>query len=457
MQARGVQRVAIIGGGCGGVVAARCLADAGIKSIDIFESGHTFGGIWAPQPLNPAVYANLRTNLPTVVMQSPELDFPPGLRSYIEASTLGEYIESYAEAFGVAALPCKFRTTVTRVEPVQPEGGSEGMHSAGTEAVDAGRWRVHWRHQESGREEEALYDAVAVATGHYNVPYVPELPGQREWVAGGSQRSVMHSQQYNTAEPFEGQAVLVVGGRSSAVDIARELRGVATQVYVLDKKCKEVHHEERCTHVPLGAALTAGGQLECGGRVVEGPGVDTVILATGYQYDFPFLSPEALGMQWERFVSPLYMHILHAEHPTLAFIGIPQSVPCPIPLFEAQARLLAAHWLEPALTSQEQRQAWVQQRTAAVLPRMQDLHLMRVEGTAWAYMRELMQLAGSSGAAYEQWETRMRTVQEIYQDRVSKQAELPWRDDWYRNCEYSVDWEAGTWDVITPSEVPSSL
>ena len=32
-----------------------------------------------------------------------------------------------------------------------------------------------------------------------------------------------------------GKAVLVVGGRSSGVDIARELRGVVTWLYVLEK------------------------------------------------------------------------------------------------------------------------------------------------------------------------------------------------------------------------------
>jgi len=59
--------VAVIGGGSAGVVAARKLCDAGHQPT-IFEAGPGFGGIWARVPSNKAVYKNLRTNLPTVVI-----------------------------------------------------------------------------------------------------------------------------------------------------------------------------------------------------------------------------------------------------------------------------------------------------------------------------------------------------------------------------------------------------
>ena len=39
------------------------------------EAGKSFGGVWADSPTNAVVYKNLQTNLPTVVMQSPDLDF----------------------------------------------------------------------------------------------------------------------------------------------------------------------------------------------------------------------------------------------------------------------------------------------------------------------------------------------------------------------------------------------
>jgi hypothetical protein len=62
---------------------------------------------------------------------------------------------------------------------------------------------------------------------------------------------------------------LVVGGRSSGVDIARELHGTASWVYVMEKGCPGpdplVAPAEACAHVPLGTRLHADGQLRIGG------------------------------------------------------------------------------------------------------------------------------------------------------------------------------------------------
>ena len=65
--------------------------------------------------------------------------------------------------------------------------------------------------------------------------------------------------------------------------------------------------------------------------------VDTVILCTGYDYFFPFLS-DRLVQTSERRVHPLFLQLFHADHPSLSFIGIPHSV-VPFPLFEYQAKL----------------------------------------------------------------------------------------------------------------------
>ena len=80
----------------------------------LFEAGSSFGGVWADDPTNKVVYKNLQTNLPTCVMQSPDLDFDSDLPSYINKKQLGNYIESYAHTFGVAPLA----RLGTRVESV---------------------------------------------------------------------------------------------------------------------------------------------------------------------------------------------------------------------------------------------------------------------------------------------------------------------------------------------------
>ena len=259
---------------------------------------------------------------------------------------------------------------------------------------------------------------MVVANGHYNEPYLPEIPGEREWLAAApdGSRAIVHSRAYNEPSEFAGKVVLVVGGRSSGVDISRQLRGVADYIYVLEKKCEApmTHAGEAVTHVPFGTRLSSDGRLRygggddgCGGVVVDGPPVDQVILATGYVYGFPFLDEEAVGMRFQgrRSVTPLYQHMQHATRPTLGFVGIQLSVPCPIPFFECQAAYLAEAWARgeaagEQLSSRAGREAWVAERLAAVEAsgREQDLHYTNTFGaSAWAYMRELIRTSTPRG------------------------------------------------------------
>lgn len=201
------RRVAVIGGGSGGVVAARFLKKAGHEPV-LFEAGETFGGVWADEPTNDVVYKHLQTNLPTAVMQSPDLDFAPGLPSYITKAQLGGYITDYADAFGVAPM-ARFGARVTRVLPMREVGGPASA------AADDERWRVEWT--SGGAEQAENFDAVVVANGHYEEPYRPSLPGEAEWLQADAARTIVHSRRYDDPAEFRGRSVLVVGGRSSGV------------------------------------------------------------------------------------------------------------------------------------------------------------------------------------------------------------------------------------------------
>jgi hypothetical protein len=492
-------RVAVIGGGSAGVTTARYLAAAGHLPT-VFESGAALGGIWADVPENKVVYDSLKTNLPTQAMQSFDLDFPQGLPSYVSAGALGNYISDYAAKF-LGPESVHLETRVTAVAPL--DGGAGGQGSG---------WRVSWASStEDARgggagagangcaaECMAEFDAVAVASGHYEKAYVPTLRGQGEWLAHtepiGRKREVLHSRDWKRASDHAGQSVLVIGGRSSGVDIAREMAAVSSCLYVLEKDCgtaktyaNEFGNEAcKCVHVPRGASLGADGWLRMPDgehllplveREVLQP-VETVILATGYEYSFEFLDAAQPEIKLEngrgdRYIGPLYQHIIHADRPTLAFIGIPLSVPCPIPFFECQARFLANFWAEglhrrdsaapaaaalgaeqpqhPGRTA-ERRHAWVAERVAAVGPdRPMDRHFMGAGGTdAWQHMRELMALAGLSAEEHQQWDRRLTTVRSIYSDRVQKRPMLPWGDDEYRRYNYTADWDTGQWEVEAP-------
>ena len=67
------RKVAVIGGGPAGMATCRFLDDFG-HSPTVFEAGDESGGIWAPRPINHVVYQGLVTNIPTMCMQSFDLE-----------------------------------------------------------------------------------------------------------------------------------------------------------------------------------------------------------------------------------------------------------------------------------------------------------------------------------------------------------------------------------------------
>ena len=54
---------------------------------------------------------------------------------------------------------------------------------------------------------------------------------------------------------------------------------------------------------------------------------------------------------------------------------------------------------------------------------------------------------GESWLERPTWEARLETVEAVYRDRSARQPRLPWHDDAYRRCEYTVDWTTGSWAV----------
>ena len=69
--------------------------------------------------------------------------------------------------------------------------------------------------------------------------------------------------------------------------------------------------------------------------------IDLIVLCTGYEFDFSFLSLDKEGLIWtSKQVRPLYHHLFFALDPTLTFIGLPM-ITVPFPLFELQAKWAA--------------------------------------------------------------------------------------------------------------------
>ena len=346
-------RVAVIGAGAAGLCSARHLLNRGVETV-VYEIGSCIGGLWVygnDNGLSPA-YDSLHLNSEARVTAYKDFPFPEGGPLYPDHRKVREYLEAYAEKFGVTPH-IRFRSRVTKVAP-----------------VGAGRWRVSLA---DGSSSE--FDAVVVGSGHQGLP---AHPSWRDDFSG----EYLHSHSYRVPEPFRGKRVLVVGMGNSAVDIAADIC-VVTKSTTISARSPVLMMPRMLFGVPTSRVLgrlekpwmpwpmrrtirealsrIVHGRMEQWGfvtpksrthptshpslmshfvwdRIKAKPGIasvkgqevtfvngtsetyDSVIVATGYQVDLPFLAPQLRPLDGHRL--GLFLRVVHPAHSGLYFVGM---------------------------------------------------------------------------------------------------------------------------------------
>ena len=128
---------------------------------------------------------------------------------------------------------------------------------------------------------------------------------------------------YREPEAFKDQNVLVVGVGQSGQDICLDLSPHAKQVHVCNRGTPiQSLLPDNVEEVPGIAKVSTDtrtvyftdGKERC---------VDSIILATGYIYSFPFLTEDCeIKIKKGKRVTPLYQHTFNSLHPSMAFIGM---------------------------------------------------------------------------------------------------------------------------------------
>ncbi|KAL2040697.1 hypothetical protein N7G274_006676 [Stereocaulon virgatum] len=379
-----IQRVAIIGAGPGGVVAAKyLLGENCFSKIDVYEQRASFGGVWNyssdPQPekldipsTNPhqpleeptwrststsspnglanskteriptfitPMYENLESNIPHTIMKHSDAPLENNAL-FPSRQTILQYLEEYAHD---TRHLVHFSTQITSIT----------LTNSKTQPT----WLLQSRSLSTNKISHPTtntttpYDALILATGHHTTPHLPSIPGLRAWnTANPGTRT--HSKHYRRPRPYRGKKVLVIGNAASGTDIARQIASVCKQPLLLSSRSENEF------------AFGDGGGVEGVGEVgeflppeqgkgvravrfkdgrVEG-GIDAVLFATGYYYSFPFLeslSPP-LTRTGER-VEGTFQHIFWRHEATLAFMGLPSKI-IPFRTFEGQAAVIARVW-----------------------------------------------------------------------------------------------------------------
>ncbi|KAJ4294328.1 hypothetical protein N0V90_008018 [Kalmusia sp. IMI 367209] len=244
----------------------------------------------------------------------------------------------------------EFNTSVEQVEKI----GNEWILTLRKAAPESDQdiwWQEH-------------FDAVVVATGHYNVPAVPQIPGLVEFDEKYPGR-IQHSKHYQTVERYRDKRVIVVGGSVSAFDTLHDVRMVSKLPVISSlRRPSPVFGPAPFTHPdflnrPAIAALDADT-----GRITFADGtyaddVDVVLFATGYEFSFPFL-PDVVPKNGR--IPGLYHHVFKASDPSLAFIGMVTGS-FGLRIFEWQAVAIARVFAgRSALPSRNEMEDWEQQR-----------------------------------------------------------------------------------------------
>ncbi|KAJ1534654.1 hypothetical protein HK096_003594, partial [Nowakowskiella sp. JEL0078] len=375
-----VSSVAIVGAGAAGLACAKELLESNNEiKIIVFERSDSLGGTWRYEPTsNPplskqyldslqqpdstpwldylkangtrlsysAIYENLHTNLPNDIMAFPDFQFPPGTPVFPPHHVILEYLKSYSSHFHISDL-IQFNTTVTDVVWVDNKEVA---------SQNKGQWKVETL--QNDQSSVGWFDAVVVASGHYDTPYIPSFPGLDQFPG-----VILHSHDYRTSDQFKNKHVIVVGGGHSGIDIAREISLVASQVFIslkdsdLAETLTGLDHYDRITILNEISTIQSNGSVMLVDNTTSPP-VDFIILSTGYLFDFPFLTslggrPKKQGIidntRHPNLVTNgsgvhnLYKWQFYIHNPTLCFVGLPLKI-CPFPLFSVQATWMADVW-----------------------------------------------------------------------------------------------------------------
>jgi len=278
------------------------------------------------------MYEGLESNLPKSLMCYSDKPFSSESPLFIPREGVCQYLEEYAE--DVKSL-IQFETQVLDI----------GLRSI---KPNPDVWTVKYQNLRSGTEMSAVYDAVAVCIGHYNVPYVPDIPGIREWNEAFPGR-LSHSRYYRRLEDFTDKKVIVVGNSASGVDIATQISAVAKPPVLVSSRSESflVSTGAGKEEVPEIVEFLPPSEAVCAVRFKDGrieDGVDAVLFCTGYLYSYPFLPslhPKLISNGFR--VQNVYQHMFYIEHPSLAFVLLPFRI-MPFPMSEAEAGVIARVW-----------------------------------------------------------------------------------------------------------------
>lgn len=220
-------RVCVIGAGSSGLVTAKELRD---ESHDVvcFERAGSEGGLFSagPRSANDKIaiaYDGLSLNVSNHFMAFSSMPSGDSARRYWSHREYGRYLNRFACEHGLRDL-IVFNAEVRDVR----------------QRTD-GKWEVDV--DVGGSLRTDVFDAVAVCTGRYDTPYIPDIEGLSTFTG-----DVCHSAAYRDAARYRGKRVVCVGLGESGAAICNQLSIVAASTTAVARRPPHITHRNLLPH-----------------------------------------------------------------------------------------------------------------------------------------------------------------------------------------------------------------
>ena len=186
---------AVVGAGYSGIAVAAALIEAGLD-VDVLDSRPAVGGLWLD-----AVYDSVRLITTRKVTAFDDRPMPDG-ELFPSGTELLAYLTQFADETGVTKRLVQHRVCAV--------------------AQDGAGWLV----------DQRSYDGVILATGLFQQPRIPVLPGVLSIPS-------LHTRDYRSVDQL-GDDVLVVGLGNSGADVAHDAVKAGKQVTMAIRRARHV-------------------------------------------------------------------------------------------------------------------------------------------------------------------------------------------------------------------------
>ena len=189
------KKVAIIGAGPAGLVAAKSCLEAGLVPV-IFEKSSVLSGVWSGGD-NGLAWEGMHTNISKWSCMFSDFPWPEKVQDFPLQSEVANYLKNYADAFHVTEH-IRFLSEVTNV--------SQSNHG--------------WNITVNNLTEQ--FDDLIIASGFFAKPVQPDIDG-----ADIFEGSIIHSSQCRPAHLQSKNHITVYGGSFSGYELAIEFARVS--------------------------------------------------------------------------------------------------------------------------------------------------------------------------------------------------------------------------------------